>query len=205
MKKTLSFIVFSSFFGLVHAETNISDQIGQCQKLTSDTDRLACFDKVSKLKPDAKTESAESLSVGKWDSRTEKSPIDDSNNVYVFLPAENEVQVQFKGAIVPTLYATCREKKTELFIDWNTFIGVDRVRVLTRIDAQKAVNSTWLISSDNKATFHSGQTVSFIKQLMKSKKMFVQVTPYGDSPAQTTFDLSGLSNAIKPLRESCNW
>ncbi|WP_439090421.1 type VI secretion system-associated protein TagO [Serratia bockelmannii] len=96
-------------------------------------------------------------------------------------------------------------EKTELFINWETFLGIDGTRVLTRIDSQKAVNRTWQISTDNKATFYSGQTISFIKELMKSKKMFVQITPYGENPAQTTFDLSGLSTAIKPLREACKW
>ncbi|MBL0875784.1 type VI secretion protein [Serratia nevei] len=205
MKKIISLVLFSSFVGFSHAGTNISEQLAQCQKVTGDSERLQCFDKLGKLKAEDKTESSEPQSAGKWETRSEKSPIDDSSNEFVYLSAENQIRGQFGGSITPFLFITCREKKTELFINWETFLGIDGTRVLTRIDSQKAVNRTWQISTDNKATFYSGQTISLIKELMKSKKMFVQITPYGENPAQATFDLSGLSTAIKPLREACKW
>ncbi len=205
MKKIISLVLFSSFVGFSHAETSISEQLAQCQKVAGDTERLGCFDQVGKPKVVDKVESSEPQSAGKWGTRSEKSPIDDSSNEFVYLSAESQIRGQFRESITPSLYITCREKKTELFIDWETFLGIDSTRVLTRIDAQKAVNRSWQISTDNKATFYSGQSISFIKELMKSKKMFVQITPYGESPVQTTFDLSGLSTAIKPLREACKW
>jgi len=205
MKKIISLVFFSSFVGFSHAETNISEQLAQCQKVTDNTERLGCFDKLGKLKVEDKIESSEPQSAGKWESRSEKSPIDDSSNEFVYLSAESQIRGQFSESITPSLYITCREKKTELYINWDTFLGIDSSRVLTRIDTQKAVNRTWQISTDNKATFYNGQTISFIKELMKSKKMFVQITPYGENPVQTTFDLSGLSAAIKPLRKACKW
>ncbi|MEL8222763.1 type VI secretion protein, partial [Escherichia coli] len=29
--------------------------------------------------------------------------------------------------------------------------------------------------------------------------------PYNESPVSATFNLSGLSNALKPLQDACNW
>ncbi|OKP25634.1 type VI secretion system-associated protein TagO [Serratia liquefaciens] len=205
MKKIISLVLFSSFVGFSHAETSIPEQLAQCQEITGDAERLGCFDKVGKLKVEDEIQSSEPQSAGKWEAKSEKSPIDDSSNEFVYLSAESQIRGQFSESITPSLYITCREKKTELYINWDTFLGIDSTRVLTRADAQKAVSRTWQISTDNKATFYNGQTISFIKELMKSKKMFVQITPYGESPVQTTFDLSGLSTAIKPLREACKW
>ncbi|WP_455428303.1 hypothetical protein [Dryocola sp. LX212] len=35
--------------------------------------------------------------------------------------------------------------------------------------------------------------------------MYVQITPYNESPVQTTFDLAGLSEALMPLQKACAW
>ncbi|MHA4733259.1 type VI secretion system-associated protein TagO [Ensifer adhaerens] len=31
------------------------------------------------------------------------------------------------------------------------------------------------------------------------------MTPYGDNPIMLEFDISGLDQAVKPLREQCGW
>ncbi|EEK2974700.1 hypothetical protein P700_16170 [Salmonella enterica subsp. enterica serovar Newport str. CVM75_1280] len=77
--------------------------------------------------------------------------------------------------------------------------------MIYRIDKQKAVNKTWLISTDTKAVFYNGKVIDFIKRLESGQKLFAQITPYNESPVNTTFNLSGLSEAIKPLQESCGW
>lgn len=111
MKKIISLVLFSSSVGFSHAGTNISEQLAQCQKVTGDSERLQCFDKLGKLKAEDKTESSEPQSTGKWETRSEKSPIDDSSNEFVFLSAESQIRGQFGGAITPFLFITCREKK----------------------------------------------------------------------------------------------
>jgi type VI secretion system protein VasI len=205
MKNIIRFIIFSLFIGGASAESNVPEQLAQCQNIAEDAQRLGCFDQIGKSKDAAKIENAEPQSVGKWEVSTDKSPIDDSKNVFVYLSAEDQIRGQFHQAITPSLAIVCREKKTDLYIDWSTFLGIESTRVLTRLDTKKATTRSWLLSTNNKATFYSGQTIAFIKELMKSEKIFVQVTPYGDNAAQTTFDLTGLSNAIKPLREACKW
>ncbi|EHJ7968006.1 type VI secretion protein, partial [Escherichia coli] len=32
-----------------------------------------------------------------------------------------------------------------------------------------------------------------------------QSPPYNESPVSATFDLSGLSDALKPLQKACGW
>lgn len=33
--------------------------------------------------------------------------------------------------------------------------------------------------------------------------MFTQITPYNESPVSATFDVAGLSEALKPLQKAC--
>ncbi|XPP91702.1 hypothetical protein ACN08N_17410 [Photobacterium leiognathi subsp. mandapamensis] len=38
-----------------------------------------------------------------------------------------------------------------------------------------------------------------------SNKLIAQITPYNENPLTAIFDTKGLSNALAPLRETCNW
>ncbi len=51
------------------------------------------------------------------------------------------------------------------------------------------------------------QKCSGIKRsyLANSSKMYTKITPYNESPVSATFNLNGLSNALKPLQAACNW
>jgi hypothetical protein len=40
--------------------------------------------------------------------------------------------------------------------------------------------------------------------MLQSKEMVFGFTPFNANPAVTTFDLRGLENAIKPLKQVCN-
>jgi hypothetical protein len=60
------------------------------------------------------------------------------------------------------------------------------------------------MSTDSQATFHP-QAIPFLKSLVQANKLVAQVTPYNASPVTAIFDTTGLGNAIKPLRETCNW
>ncbi len=77
--------------------------------------------------------------------------------------------------------------------------------MLTRLDKESAVTKAWSISTDNKAVFVSGSNIAFAKQFMEHQSLLAQITPYGESPVMANFDLVGLTDAIKPLRDACKW
>ena len=85
------------------------------------------------------------------------------------------------------------------------YLGLDETRMLTRLDKQKSKTKLWSISTDNKAVFVRGSDIGFTKELMKHDKLLTQITPYGESPVMATFDIRGLTEAIKPLRKTCHW
>ncbi|EAQ9981460.1 type VI secretion protein [Salmonella enterica] len=143
--------------------------------------------------------------VGDWKANITTSPIDDSKNVVISIDGNDSFRDPFGQMTIPTLYVACRENKTELFINWGVYLGLDKTTMIHRIDKQKAVNKVWSISTDTKAVFYDGKVIDFIKKLESGHKLFTQITPYNESPVSTTFNLSGLSEVIKPLQESCGW
>ncbi|RJL44582.1 type VI secretion protein [Pectobacterium carotovorum] len=206
----MSFLLCSGSFA---AELNLSnDEILACKSISDSKQRLACFDKVDKKaeapvsqKNDANDDSNPTGDVGKWVINKEQSPLDDSWNVYVYQNAEEPIRGQFGQPVMPTLFLTCKEGKTNLFLNWDSYLGLDETYMTHRVDSQKPVKKTWNISTDNKAVFYTGKTILFIQELMKSKSLYTTIVPYSESPVSARFDLTGLSEAIKPLRGACKW
>lgn len=178
--------------------------IAKCSSIQSSADRLVCFDLLSRSLGVDKPITSVTEGKGKWIVRSEKSPINDATNVVLYLKSEKEVRSGY-NTVSPSLIIRCSEKKTNAYIIWDLYLGMDSTTMLTRLDKESAVTKSWSISTDYKAVFVSGSDVAFAKELMLHKTLLVQITPYGESPVMTTFEIGGLTDAIKPLREACNW
>ncbi len=142
---------------------------------------------------------------GQWYVREETSPVDDSTNVYLSLRAEDTIRSRFGKSVRPSLYVRCKENKTEVFINWGVYLGIDQTHVLQRFDGKRAATVLWNISTDHEATFYRSGHIAFARQLVRHEKLLLQTTPYGESPVMVSFRLEGLRSAIKPLRKACGW
>lgn len=182
--------------------------VARCASITGPTERLACYDalatKLGVSGGKAVSIPPPSKGTGKWRSRVETSPIDDSKNVYLSLDSNDTISAML-GSARPTIIARCKENKTEVYVAWGVYLGLDETDVLVRLDAEQARRSSWSISTDNKATFYGGSNIELLKQLAAHRKLLLQVTPYGESPAMVSFDLQGLGEALRPLQEACGW
>ncbi|EMX8696351.1 type VI secretion system-associated protein TagO [Klebsiella pneumoniae] len=189
-------------------ETISKDKVLACRSEINGTKRLACYDK---LFPQDVTEEVVSAAVepvsnpGKWLTHITTSPVDDSKNVVLMLPSNDSIRTPYGETVTPTIFVACREKKTEVFINWDVYLGLEETSMLYRLDKQKAVERSWSISTDTKAVFYSGRDIDFVKALTKADKMFARITPYNESPVSVTFDLAGLNSALKPLQQACGW
>lgn len=204
MRKTLFTLIALPFLAL--ANDQLEKEIDSCKSLTDSTQRLACYDKIFEKKTES---SIDKNAMGKWFVQQGVSPVDDSKSVTIRLNADRPINARY-NLITPHLYIRCKENVTELYIDFDTFLRSNDLTPITRIDSEKAVsNRRWNISNDHKAIFYpstrSKKTTDFIKDLIGKNKLFIQVTPYGESAVNTTFTLTGLDEAIKPLRETCGW
>lgn len=194
--------VFLTTSTIVVAETK--REIAKCAANSADAVRLVCYDAIAKSlgvdKPASKTE----MGSGKWSVRSETSPIDDSVNVVLSVRSEESVRSEY-DTVRPSLFIRCSENKTNVFLNWDLYLGLDSTRMLVRFDSEEANTDTWTISTSNKAVFLRGSDINFAKKMMGHEKLLTQITPYGKSPVMATFPISGLSEAIKPLREACSW
>ena len=208
IKKTMTRIVLTFAFVLLYiplsfAVSSISDkEIAKCAAVKGELARLDCFDGLAKDNNLFGKQMQQSSTNGKgqWLVNTQINPVDDSNTVTLYLEAESG-----KGILDDTvsLIVRCQSNKTDLHINWHSYLG-NEARVLTRIGNAKAQTSLWDISPDKAGSFRKGP-IGFLMEMMKSSRLVAQITPYNENPITAVFDITGLSSAIKPLRETCSW
>lgn len=145
------------------------------------------------------------IGSGKWRVSSQTSPIDDSTNVHLSLQADSSISGRFGETVRPSLRVRCKENRTEVFVAWELYLGIDTTQVLHRLDDRRAQTRTWGVSTDHEATFYRGNHVSFARELMNHERLLLQTTPYGEKPVTATFSIVGLENAAIPLREACRW
>jgi type VI secretion system protein VasI len=146
--------------------------------------------------------------VSKWQIEKEISRIDDSTNVHVSLRADSAISGWPSKTYTPFLIFRCKEGKTEAFI--NTGLspqieyGSDGATVTLRFDKEKAKKYQTSKSTDGEALFFR-QSISLIKKTLQHSTLLFEFIPFNSSPVMTTFDLHGLPEAVKPLKETCKW
>lgn len=208
MARILLFVAVLLLFGAHAALAAENPELAKCAAITSDAERLACFDALAKKLGVAAPAQQTTTGVGKWTVRKDTSPIDDKTNVYVTLDAEKEISGWPQKSYLPTLFLRCKEGKTEAYITTGMAPGVegsgDGCTVRLRFDKERVSPAYMSKSSDNEALFFP-DAVKRIKQIMQHETLLFEFTPFNSSPTMTSFDLRGLTEALKPLRETCHW
>lgn len=146
-----------------------------------------------------------------WKTRTETSPIDDSTNVHLWVRADSDIRGWLE-TYRPVLYFRCKEKSTNAFIVTGMSAHTDRIgdgattytNVTLRVDKLPAFTEEMSASTDDKALFFK-HPKSFAKKLFGHDQLLFRFTPFNASPTLTTFQVTGLQEAIKQLREECGW
>lgn len=195
-------LLFILTFNTSKAQASIDKSVAKCAIIKGDLERLDCYDKLAnnhKLTPQVSSKE-KTRGNGKWSFQTEINPVDDSKTVFIYLKADSG-----KGKYGDDILfvARCKSNKTEAYINWESYLGRETT-VLTRIGDNKANSEKWDISSDNKSSFKKNP-IAFLKSMMEASKLVAQTTPYNENPITAIFNISGIENAIKPLREECKW
>jgi len=201
MKRALACLLASGM-GMTAYAAPTDKEIAVCAAVEGELARLECYDNLAQ-RHGLQGPQAQPVNLtghGKWVVDVKTNPIDDSKTVTLLLKADEGSSRWGKPVV---LIARCQSNETDLFIAWNDYLGSE-ADVLSRVGEAKAVTRRWSISTDHKATFHP-RPITFLKSMMEADKLVAQVTPYNESPVTAVFNTSGLKNAIKPLRETCNW
>jgi hypothetical protein len=108
------------------------------------------------------------------------------------------------------LYIYCREKKTDLVIlfggHFMSSLGQGGT-VTFRVDKKPAIQKSLTVSNDHSALglWGGANSIPFIKSLFGASTLFVRATPHSHSSVSSEFNISGLQEAIVPLRRACGW
>ena len=154
-----------------------------------------------KTEIEGKNEEGTKKETEKWEVSKKVNPIDDTTTIIFALESDSGKSVYGEPIYLLLRY---KSKKTEAYINWNSYLGSEKTWVLTRIGKQKAVKWPCSISTDGKAAFYPIGIV-FILELMKVDSLVAQVIPYNESPITAVFDVRGLKNAVEPYQNILHW
>lgn len=186
---------------------NIVPALAACAKDKSPTTRLACFDALAERHASPVSETKTSHG-SKWVVSSEVSRIDDSKTVILRLQAEGAVTGWPRKTSTPTLVIRCKERQTEAYFVTGMSpmveYGNDGATITLRIDKAAAYKVRAAKSTDGEALFLPS-AIGQIKKLMEGSTLLFEFVPFNSSPQLTTFQIAGLADAVKPVREACKW
>lgn len=175
----------------------------KCAAIDNPVERLSCFDTLAESNGlTTKTVETPAASKGKWSTSTTTDPMTDKSIYLARLEASSG-----RGRLGEEigLVVRCAKNKTELYINWNSFLGTDSARVTHRIGKMKAETHTWDVSTDHTSSFYPGSPVAALKEMTKHSSFVANVTPYSENPVTATFDISGAEAAFADIRKGCSW
>ncbi|WP_312619033.1 type VI secretion system-associated protein TagO [Agrobacterium pusense] len=194
---------------LVPLSSNADDatKLNECITVSSDLDRLSCYDKLSGRAPKTETQAPK----GQWQVSTETSKMTDQKSVFLSVESEEVIDCGWNKGAKISMHLRCQEDSTDLFFvtdchmtsgAYSSYGDIDY-----RVDTEKAKKVSGSASTDNKALglWGGGKSIPVIKQMIGKEKIVVRMTPYSESPFTATFNIAGLAEAVKPLREECRW
>jgi len=198
-------LLFSALLIIVPSITVASD----CATIENDLDRLACYDResgrtpVSEVEPPAET--------GNWVVRTDKSEFEDTTDVFVSIDSDEVVACSnYSSHQKARLLLRCLENTTSLILMTDChlasgFGGYGTVEY--RIDERKARSRGFQESTNNRSLglWSGGKSIPVIKELFGGKRLLVRFTPFNQNPVTARFDITGVEDAVAPLRKSCSW
>jgi type VI secretion system protein VasI len=84
-------------------------------------------------------------------------------------------------------------------------VDANKVEMTYQIDLQEPVKETWDSTVDQTGAF-SPKAIPTLRKMTQASKIAFQVN-YQDraNVIKTSFDLDGLTEALKPINAACNW
>jgi type VI secretion system protein VasI len=182
----------------------IQRKIARCAAVTSVTERGGCYDGLAKelgvsgpvVLPTA------TAGLGQWKVTRTKSPIDDSETIVLSLLSDNTITRRFGLSGYVALYVRCKEKRLDIYADWDEYLGIGTTSTRMRLDSDPVQTNTWSISTDHKSGF-APNARGFASALTTKSKLLLEVTPYGANPLMATWQIGGFAEASKLLAGNC--
>lgn len=181
----------------------------ECSLIENGIERLACFDEMFPRQDAGVEEMA--TTTGNWEVRIETSAMTDDTDVYLTVESEDPVYCSWSRGERVTLMLRCQENTTSVIFITGCHMTSSRYNdygdVTYRLDNEEPLVRGFEESTNNRALglWRGAQAIPFIRAMLDNQRLLARMTPYSDNPIEMEFDISGLDEAIEPLRESCGW
>jgi len=139
--------------------------------------------------------------MGNWYIHTVKPAPDETMAVTLML--DSDIGKSRFGEKI-TLMIFCKRNRTRMNINWGSYLGNDAF-VAMKIGTEKEFSKFWNLSPDKRITHYPESPIRLIKQMMKHNDLVCKITPYNGDPIEASFKISGLKEAVLPLRKTCSW
>lgn len=180
----------------------------ECVDIVDDLERLECYDAAAGV-----MEREVQSPVSDWVVEIETSAFEDTTDVFVSVDSREPVACQPFGPPQPaSLVIRCLENTTSVFIVTGNchlasgFEGYGSVDV--RVDSKPSRTVSMNASTSNRALgfWRGNQAIAFIQgNLLGGERLLTRFTPYGRNPTTAEFNISGIDEALEPLRAECGW
>ncbi|HHU93732.1 MAG TPA: DNA primase [Alcaligenaceae bacterium] len=180
------------------------DKVAACAAIDNTVNRLECYDNLAKTEGLVTTSSTQKSTNSKWITNTQTDPLTDKS-IYTSLLIADQGKGKYGDTIA--LLVRCQNNKTEMYIDWESFLGSDDIRTTYRVGKNPAKTSNWHLSTDKKAAFFPDTPIPTLKEFIsvEDPSFVANVTPYNESPVTAVFDITGAEEALADIRKGCNW
>lgn len=199
------FFIFSAATISYGAHATVSkDDLAACASHNDAGKRLVCYDDLAKAGGLLATESPATNAGSKWTTNVRTDPLTDES-IYTSRLSAEQGSGRYGDAI--SLLVRCEDNTTEMYINWNSYLGRDSVRTTYRVGKEKALTSGWTASTDGKAAFFPSSPIPTLKKIIASEdpSFVASVTPYSESPVTAIFNTTGAEEALADIRKGCNW
>lgn len=134
----------------------------------------------------------------------------DARSVGITRPSDN-LYVAPHGQEMPAiLLLMCKDHLTLAVVSFDGLVAEaglgNAVKVQHRIDGAPAQEEIFIsIGGPSQVGVTGKYAIPWIKALLQGRRLLVRVPMHPSSHTDFEFDLSGLDEAIKPVREACGW
>lgn len=179
----------------------MKDSLAKCTSIEHMGDRLDCFDKLThQQKQTGKKNGSRNKS---WVIRKNISPIDDSASLSLTANARETFKTYGGDSVRPVFSVACDPERTVVMLSTGHYMTKGNYFFETRIGKNKSSALSWRMDEKGKAAYLEMQTRDFIKKLIVSDQLAIQIGSTKEPNSVLTFDLTGLADENEELKKFC--
>lgn len=212
-------VLILTFSSTTHADISVSEY-NKCKAISNSLKRLLCYDDLNNTKVAgtpaessgastsiisgqgvSKIESATDIVKGEWQVNVDKNPSDFTKNQAT---ASIYASSSYPSNITPRLILRCDSRNTRLYINWGTPVG-DANKYNIFIGDEKFPTPRWNRSRNKLLTYYPRSILGKVKKMLNANQYSIEIEQKDGPLLKAVFDITGIEEAVEPIRYICEW